>query len=513
MTPYWEGRMWKSAGRVVGRSLLAVCIAGPSLFPTPTPVSASSPVAYSRAQDTTETLEELAAKATAAVVFIEVKSGGKSRQGSGFIIDETGLLLTNYHVIRDATSASVRLSSGDVYDHVTILATDERRDMAALRIPGFALPSLELGNSDSVRIGSPAIAIGSPLGLENTVSTGIVSGRRSEPEGFQLLQLTAPASSGSSGGPVLSRDGLVIGIATSQMRSGQNLNFAVPINYARGMLSKIDGDPVAVLTATPGARVLGVRDMAAVEARVNRGIDFDLSEFRDHRIDIEERGIGGGITRSRITYRRIQDVTGGSPRIERYLESQTTVERGSLGPSIVTRTERRRTITSATDLRPISALGELAWQIDGQWRRLEYDLRFDGDHVRGTIQDSSGVVAQIDRELPGGILFRETRDLAFGAMATEGIVGQSLELVTFDAASGQIAHDRYDVRRESKIEVQGREHEVWVVDLASGLTNERAYFMTSAPRIPLRRERGQDGGIEEVTALFWYPEGEDPDDR
>ncbi len=503
--------MRKSAGRLAGAFFVVFHVLALVLFPRPVPLYASVFPLTAVVQDTTQTLEELAAKATAAVVFIEVKSGDQSRQGSGFLVDESGLVLTNFHVIRDATSASVRLSSGDVYDQVTILAIDERRDMAALRIPGFALPSLELGNSDSVRIGSAAIAIGSPLGLENTVSTGIVSGRRSEPAGYQLLQLTAPASSGSSGGPVMSRDGLVIGIATSQMRSGQNLNFAVPINYARGMLSQINGEPVAVLSATPSPRAGGAREMATVDSRVNRGIEFDLTEFRDHRLDIEARGVGGGITRRRITYRRIQDITGGAPRIERYLESQTTVERGSLGPSIATHTERRRTIVSASDLRPISALGAIEWQVDGQWRTLEYDLRFDGDHLRGTIQDSSGVVAQIDRVLPEGILFRETRDLAFGTMAADGLVGQSVELVTFDAATGQVAHDRYDVRRRTKIEVQGREHDVWEVDLASGLTNERAYFMIDAPRLPLRRERGEDGVLEEVTALFWYPGGEDPD--
>ncbi|HSM08216.1 MAG TPA: trypsin-like peptidase domain-containing protein, partial [Gemmatimonadota bacterium] len=169
-------------------------------------------------QTTPANLEELSSLATAAVVLVEVQAGDRSRQGSGFIVDQEGIILTNHHVIRNATNATVRLSSGDIYDRVSVLAVDERRDLAVLKISGFGLPTLQLGNSDSVRIGTDVIAIGSPLGLENTVSTGIVSGRRTEPRGFQLLQITAPASTGSSGGPVLLRDGRVVGIAASQFR-------------------------------------------------------------------------------------------------------------------------------------------------------------------------------------------------------------------------------------------------------------------------------------------------------
>lgn len=480
--------------------------------PAPGVALTETATVFAAVQDSTDSLEELAAKATAAVVLIEVKSGDDSRQGSGFIVDPGGLVLTNHHVIRDATSAIVRLSSGDVYDRVTILAADERRDIAALQIAGFALPSLELGNSDSVRIGSPAIAIGSPLGLENTVSTGIVSGRRQEPEGYQLLQLTAPASTGSSGGPVLSRNGLVIGIAVSQIRGGQNLNFAVPINYARGMLSRIDGDPVATLTTSPPSRARAALDISTADGRVNAGIRLDVSQLEDHRLDYEGQDVGGGLVTTRLTFRRIEDIAGGPPRIERYLESQTSVQRGTLGPPVVIRRERGRSLVSATDLSPVSSRGRVDWQVDGEWRRLEYELRFERGRVWGTIRDSSGVAVQIDRELPPGIVLREMRDLVFASVVADRLVGRSLELVTFDPTAAQITTDRYDVRAESEIEVQGRKHDVLVVDMATGLSNERRYYMKESPRLLLRRERGAPGLSEEMVGLYWYPSPPDPEE-
>src|SRR5690606_21748222 len=199
------------------------CVALSLLSPLPT-------TAQTEQAEQTSSLEALAERVTKAVVLIDGRTASSSRQGSGFLIDSSGLTLTHQHVSRDAQGPRVKLASGDVYDRVRILAHDERRDIAVIQIEGFALPTLPLGNSDSVRIGAPVVLVGSPLGLENTISTGIVSGRRQEPEGFQLLQVTAPASRGSSGGAVLSTSGEVIGIAASQLLSGQNLNFAVPIN-------------------------------------------------------------------------------------------------------------------------------------------------------------------------------------------------------------------------------------------------------------------------------------------
>lgn len=455
-------------------------------------------------------LEELSSLATAAVVLVEVEAGERSRQGSGFIVDQEGVILTNHHVIRNATNATVRLSSGDIYDRVTVLAVDERRDLAVLKVSGFGLPTLELGNSDSVRIGTEVIAIGSPLGLENTVSTGIVSGRRTEPKGFQLLQITAPASTGSSGGPVLLRDGRVVGIAASQFRNGQNLNFAVPINYARGLLAGLDGEPMAVLGATPLAAApnSGETEMAATDDnQVNQGLRFDLSGFEDHRLDLAIHESGDALRRTRVTYRRIDDIAGGEPRVERYVEGETTLERegnDATRPATIRR-ERHRSIMSAVDLAPVSARGEIEWQRDGGWQRVAYDLQFAEGRVTGTIEDSAGVVRQVDREVPPGIVLRDMRNIAFGALTADPLVGRSMELRTFDATSGEVKLDRFDIRRRTTIEIGGEQVNALAVDVASGLVNERAYFSTDVPRRLLRREDAETGAVEEVVAYYVLP--------
>lgn len=462
-------------------------------------------------------LEELSARATAAVALIEIEAGDRSRQGSGFLVDSEGLVLTNHHVIRGATNARVRLSSGDVYDRVAVMATDERRDLAILKISGFALPTLPLGNSDEVRIGTDVVAIGSPMGLENTVSTGIISGRRTEPEGFRLLQITAPASTGSSGGPVLDRTGRVIGIAASQFRNGQNLNFAVPINYARGMLAEIDGEPLAVLGAEAPFAGLSESDgngeseeMATDENRVNDGLEFDLSRLRDHELELVLRERTGAVRRTHVTYRRIEDIAGGEPRVERYAIVETTVEDDSASAPRTIRRERHRSLMSAEDLSPVSARGEVEWLAaggDDEWRRTAYDLRFSEDRVTGTVTDGAGVVRQVDRDVPPGTLLRSMRHVAFATLKADAdrMIGRSMELHTFDAETAEMRIDRFDIRHRTTIEAGDRAQRALVVDVASGLVNERHYFTTDVPRQLLRRQDAEIGAVEEVVSFTRIP--------
>lgn len=443
-----------------------------------------------------DTLEKLAARATAAVVLIEVGTSSGDRQGSGFVVAPNGRILTNYHVIRGAETVRVKLASGDVYDRVSILGTDERRDIAILQIAGFDLPVLTLGNSDSVRIGAPVVAIGSPMGLENTVSTGIVSGRRREAEGYQLLQISAPASTGSSGGPVLSRTGDVVGIAVSQKRGGQNLNFAVPINYARGLLDHLGADPVAVLLPTPPVEPDPEEMTRPVPpARVvNSGFALDLNGFAGYSVRMEGSAEDGSVRRSRVTLRRIETVGSDEARIERYAESETAQPAGSFGTPQTVRRARSRTIASANDLRPVSARGEIAWWTGEGWTRSEYDLRFEGYRVRGTIRDTTGRVLEVDRELPTGIILRELSDIAFGLVASDTLVGRSIELVTFDAATGGETSDRYDIQETVTVELAGRSWEALRVNVASDLSNTAALFRMGDPRLLLSFRRPDDDG-------------------
>lgn len=437
-------------------------------------------------------LEALAEQVTRAVVLIDVQTSSGSRQGSGFLIDPSGIILTNHHVIQDARVARVKLPSGDVYDQVSILAQDERRDIAVIRIAGFQMPTLPLGNSDSVRTGAPVVLVGSPLGLDNTVSTGIVSGRRQEPEGFQLLQITAPASPGSSGGAVLSAEGDVIGIAVSQMSSGQNLNFAVPINYARGMLQSLGETPVATLGPMSGSGEDGTSRAIARTTMVNQGLVFDLEDLLGYVVESSVDLGEEGIRRTRISYRLIHTVGGAPPRVERYLESETTRVTEPFGTQQTIRRERVRSLAGLNGLDPISSTGEVTWWTAEGWQTAEHDVQFEGDRVSGTVRDSTGHSLELDQALPRGIIMRNMRDLAFATLGSDSLVGKSVEFVTFDPWSGEIAKDRYDVLGEEEIEVAGAERPVLRVNVATGLTNETVYFERQRPRVTVRRV-SQDG--------------------
>ncbi|MEO8593480.1 MAG: trypsin-like peptidase domain-containing protein [Candidatus Solibacter sp.] len=184
-------------------------------------------------------------QASPAVVVIEaLGSNGKvASTGSGLLVSADGKLLTNYHVVAHAKQATVKLANGDAYDIVEVIAVDKRKDIAFLKIPAVELPFVRLGRSSGVEIGNTVYSIGSPMGLQNTLSQGLVSGIR-DMDGYRLFQISAPISHGSSGGPIFNMTGEVIGIAVLTIDGGQNLNFAIPIDYARGMLGMSQTQPL-----------------------------------------------------------------------------------------------------------------------------------------------------------------------------------------------------------------------------------------------------------------------------
>ncbi|MCY3724104.1 MAG: trypsin-like peptidase domain-containing protein [Candidatus Poribacteria bacterium] len=160
--------------------------------------------------------------------------------GSGFFID-IGYVATNYHVIKGQQQLYVK-SVGDQrrYTFEKIVVIDEKHDLAILRVSGPNPPILDLENSDEIEIGETIYTVGNPIGLEGTVSRGIVSSIRDFGRGTRI-QIDAPTSPGNSGGPVLNEEGKVIGISASgyQEAHTQNLNFAVPSNYLRTLLSEV----------------------------------------------------------------------------------------------------------------------------------------------------------------------------------------------------------------------------------------------------------------------------------
>ena len=157
--------------------------------------------------------------------------------GSGFFIDSDGTLVTNHHVLADAYRAEIKTADGVRYPISAVLARSQLLDLIKVRvdIPSAMVTPIELSTVEPA-IAERVVVIGSPLGLEQTVSEGIVSAIRMHPASVNVYQLTAPISQGSSGSPVLNLAGDVIGVVTFQASKGQNLNFAVSIK-ALEMLS------------------------------------------------------------------------------------------------------------------------------------------------------------------------------------------------------------------------------------------------------------------------------------
>lgn len=184
-------------------------------------------------------IPSIARTASGSVVSIVMsdKEGKPLGQGSGFVVSADGFIVTNYHVIAEGASAVAKFPDGAFYIIDGVVASDKVRDIAILKAHGHNLRPLKLGNSDRLDVGEQVVAIGSPRGLESTVSDGIVSGVRSlEEKGGKYIQITAPISPGSSGGPLFNMSGEVVGITTMYLKNGENLNFAIPVNEAKVLL-------------------------------------------------------------------------------------------------------------------------------------------------------------------------------------------------------------------------------------------------------------------------------------
>jgi len=244
-------------------------------------VSFYFPVSAVKAQslNTPESFSELAEKASPAVVNIRtektVKGGGrvfrhfggspfgkeepfdffekffggeldkdfKQRSlGSGFIIDKDGHIVTNNHVIEGADEIKVRLNNDDEYD-AEIVGRDPNTDIALIKVKSDNnLPAAKMGDSDALKVGQWVVAIGSPFGLEHTVTAGIVSAKGrvigSGPYD-DFIQTDASINPGNSGGPLINMNGEVVGINTAIIASGQGIGFAVPINLAVGIIEQL----------------------------------------------------------------------------------------------------------------------------------------------------------------------------------------------------------------------------------------------------------------------------------
>lgn len=186
-----------------------------------------------------QTAQEIAKKAFDSTVLLvmEDANGQPLSLGSGFFVRD-GEIASNLHVVEGAARGYAKLVTRKTkYDIEGVTAVDAERDLVLLKISAPGSPTLSLANSDAVQVGDSVYAVGNPQGLEGTFSQGIISSIR-EVGADKLLQITAPISPGSSGGPVLNAKGEVIGVSVATFRGGQNLNFAIPSNYLKSLVAK-----------------------------------------------------------------------------------------------------------------------------------------------------------------------------------------------------------------------------------------------------------------------------------
>ena len=188
-----------------------------------------------------QTPQQIAKKSLASTVLVVMEDANDQpvTSGSGFFVGR-GMIATNLHVVEGVFNGYVkRVGMNKTYRIKSIVAMNSQQDLAILRVSDIESPILPLGNSDELQIGEPVYAVGNPKGyLEGTFTEGVVSGVREFQIGNRRIQISAPISKGSSGGPVLNNKGEVIGVAVSFITEGQNLNFAIPSNYLKELLSK-----------------------------------------------------------------------------------------------------------------------------------------------------------------------------------------------------------------------------------------------------------------------------------
>lgn len=182
---------------------------------------------------------ELVKRVKPSLVVLSTRSRGGSGEGvgTGFVIDPSGLVATSLHVVGESQPVTARLASGETVEVLGLHAFDRHADLAILRVAATNLPALPLGDDISLATGAEVVAMGNPLGLENSVVAGVLSGRRTFDE-IEMLQLAIPIEPGNSGGPLVDRSGVVQGIINAKSLLTQNLGFATPVRLLRPLVER-----------------------------------------------------------------------------------------------------------------------------------------------------------------------------------------------------------------------------------------------------------------------------------
>ena len=208
----------------------------------PAALQGNAPLSGAPTGQKTMTAEQISAACAPAVFYVEIYglNGALAGSGSGFFISGDGLAVTNYHVAANSSRLVVTTIDGKTYSDVRILDGDEENDLALLKVAGSGFPYLTPADSSRVAQGQKVYAIGSPLGLENTMSEGIISNPRRVLDGREYIQISVPIDHGSSGGALLNEEGKVVGVTSESFVSTANLNLAVPSNFIDPLVRSAD---------------------------------------------------------------------------------------------------------------------------------------------------------------------------------------------------------------------------------------------------------------------------------
>ena len=264
------------------RRLLTLVLCGATLLLTVSAGAAESKDVSSESSRPTYTTEQLVTRVRPSLVTLSTRGrdGANEGVGTGFVIDASGLIATSLHVVGESRPISARLASGEELEVVSIHAFDRHADLAILRVAATNLPALPLGDSSRLAVGAEVVAFGNPLGLENSVVAGVLSGRRSFDE-IELLQLAIPIEPGNSGGPLLDRAGQVNGLVNAKSLLTRNLGFATPINLLKPLLERPNPVPLARWVRT------GALDSTRWESHLG-------ANWRQRAGRIQVEGVGSG---------------------------------------------------------------------------------------------------------------------------------------------------------------------------------------------------------------------------
>ncbi|MBD2463090.1 trypsin-like peptidase domain-containing protein [Oscillatoria sp. FACHB-1407] len=280
--------------------------------------------------------------------------------GSGFVIDADGLLLTNAHVVNEADTVTVSFQDGQILEG-QVLGKDPVTDVAVIRVQAENLPTVTLGDSDAVRQGQWAIAIGNPLGLQETVTVGVISGteRSSAAIGIPdkrvgFIQTDAAINPGNSGGPLLNAAGDVIGINTAILQGAQGLGFAIPINTAQQVAQQL------ITTGQVQHPYIGVQMVALnpqVKQFINRSPNSGMQVDEDEGVLVVQVQRNSPAAKAGVRAGDVIQMVDDQP-VTQANKVQQLIERVGVGgklPVTLQRSERTVALTIEPDQLPVMA--------------------------------------------------------------------------------------------------------------------------------------------------------------